>query len=107
MTFGSVKLRRSDRSDATFNPPLFPKNFTVMVVPVWPVIIKTGHTGTTITVKFFGNNGGLKVASERSDRRSFTDPKVIYEENPLLSPGTEKVVKRGSGGWTVTVTRVI
>ena len=72
-----------------------------------PVIIRTAHTATTITVKFFGNNGGLKVKSERSERRNFTDPAVIYEENPSLSPGVEKVVKRGSQGWTVTVTRVI
>ena len=32
---------------------------------------------------------------------------MIYEENPALSPGAEKVVSRGSEGWTVTVTRVI
>jgi len=72
-----------------------------------PVIIRTAYTSTSITVLFFGNNGGLKVASERSDRRNFTEPRVIYEENPALSPGTERVVKSGSEGWTVTVTRVI
>jgi vancomycin resistance protein YoaR len=72
-----------------------------------PVIIRTGRTGSSVTVVFFGNNGGLKVASERSDRRNFTEPRVIYEENPSLSPGVEKVVSRGSEGWTVTVTRVI
>jgi len=72
-----------------------------------PVIIRTAYTATSITVLFFGNNGGLKIASERSDRRNFTEPRVIYEENPALSPGVEKVVSRGSEGWTVTVTRVI
>jgi len=72
-----------------------------------PVIIRTAYTATSITVLFFGNNGGLKVASERSDRRNFTEPRVIYEENPALSPGAEKVVSRGSEGWTVVVTRVI
>jgi vancomycin resistance protein YoaR len=72
-----------------------------------PVIIRTAYTATSITVLFFGNNGGLKVASERSARRNFTEPRVIYEENPALSPGTQRVVKGGSEGWTVTVTRVI
>jgi vancomycin resistance protein YoaR len=72
-----------------------------------PVVIRTARTASSITVLFFGNNGGLKVASERSDRRSFTEPRVIYEENPALSPGTQRVVKGGSEGWTVTVTRVI
>jgi vancomycin resistance protein YoaR len=72
-----------------------------------PVIIRTARTASSITVMFFGNNGGLKVKSERSDRRNFTEPRVIYEENPDLDPGTERVVSRGSEGWTVTVTRVI
>ena len=72
-----------------------------------PVIIRTSRTASSVSVIFFGNNGGLKVAAERSDRRNFTDPRVIYEENPSLKPGTEKVVSRGSEGWTVTVTRVI
>ena len=71
-----------------------------------PVIIRTSRTASSVSVIFFGNNGGLKVAAERSDRRNFTEPRVIYEENPNLSPGTEKVVSRGSEGWTVTVTRV-
>ncbi|MFV9672617.1 MAG: VanW family protein [Acidimicrobiia bacterium] len=72
-----------------------------------PVIIRTAYTATSITVLFFGNNGGLKVASVRSDRRNFTEPRVIYEENTALSPGTQRVVTSGSEGWTVTVTRVI
>ncbi len=72
-----------------------------------PVIIRTAYTATSVTVLFFGNNGGLKVASVRSDRRNFTEPRVIYEENPALSPGTQRVVTGGSEGWTVTVTRVI
>ncbi|MEA3501979.1 MAG: VanW family protein, partial [Actinomycetota bacterium] len=72
-----------------------------------PVIIRTAYSASSITVLFFGNNGGLKVASERSDRRNFTEPRVIYEENPALGPGTQRIVKGGSEGWTVTVTRVI
>ncbi len=72
-----------------------------------PVIIRTAYTASSITVLFFGNNGGLKVASVLSDRRDFTEPRVSYEENAELSPGTEKVVWEGAEGWTVTVTRVI
>ena len=72
-----------------------------------PVIIRTGVTSSSVTVLFFGNNGGLKVESQRSERRNFTEPRLIYEENPSLDPGVEKVVSRGSEGWTVTVTRVI
>ena len=71
-----------------------------------PVIIRTSRTASSVSVIFFGNNGGLKVGAERSDRRNFTEPRVIYEENPSLAPGIEKVVSRGSEGWTVTVTRV-
>jgi vancomycin resistance protein YoaR len=72
-----------------------------------PVVIRTGVSSSSVTVMFFGNNGGLKVESQRSERRNFSDPRVVYEENPNLEPGVEKVVSRGSEGWTVTVTRVI
>ena len=72
-----------------------------------PVIIRTSGTATSVSVLFYGNNGGLKVASERSERFNFTEPRVIYEENPSLNPGVERVAKRGTEGWTVAVTRVI
>ena len=72
-----------------------------------PVIVRTGYSATSITVKLFGNNGGRKCSSERSERFNPTEPRVVYEANPRLSPGTEKLVRRGTDGWSVTITKVI
>jgi hypothetical protein len=73
-----------------------------------PVIIRNTYDGnSTITVKFYGNNGERLCEAERSERSNYTDPKTVYEANASLSPGTENVVSKGSQGWTVTVTRIM
>ena len=72
-----------------------------------PVIIKTSHTSGSITVKFYGNNGGRTCTSEKSERFNPTEAKVRYEANPSVPPGTQQIVSKGSGGWSVTITRTI
>ncbi|GMQ85658.1 MAG: VanW family protein [Acidimicrobiia bacterium] len=73
-----------------------------------PVIIRNSYDGNrTITVKFYGNNGGRVCTAERSARFSPTGPRTVYEPNPAIDPGTEHIVSKGSGGFSVTVTRVM
>jgi vancomycin resistance protein YoaR len=72
-----------------------------------PVIIRNTYTDRTITVKFYGNNGGRVCTSEKSERFNFSDPKIVYEANPAVEPGSEVVTSKGSQGFSVTVTRVI
>jgi vancomycin resistance protein YoaR len=73
-----------------------------------PVIIRNTYDGnSTITVKFYGNNGGRHCEAERSERSNYTDPKTVYEANASISPGSETVTSKGSQGWTVTVTRIM
>ena len=73
-----------------------------------PVIIRNSYDGnSTITVKFYGNNGGRTCEAERSERFNYTNPKVVYEANANITPGTERVASKGSEGWSVTVTRVM
>lgn len=72
------------------------------------VLIRTAYTDTSITVKFFGDNGGREVRRWLSGRYSPTEPVVEYIPNPELDPGSgEKVVVEGRDGWSVTVGRVI
>ncbi len=71
------------------------------------VIIKTAYTADSITVKFFGNNGGIEVEAGLSERSNFTEARERVEADPSVRPGQEKVLQSGSGGWTVTVTRTI
>jgi vancomycin resistance protein YoaR len=72
-----------------------------------PVIIKNSYTNHTITVQFYGNNGGRVCTAEKSDRFNPTSPRTVYEANESVEPGTERVVSKGSGGFSVTVTRVM
>jgi vancomycin resistance protein YoaR len=73
-----------------------------------PVIIRNTYDGnSTITVKFYGNNGGRLCEEERSERFNYTEPKVVYEANPAVTPGTQHTASKGSQGWSVTVTRIM
>ncbi len=72
------------------------------------VLIRTQYTDTSITVKFFGDNGGRQVRRWLSNRYSPTEPAVEYTPNPELDPADgEHVTVEGRGGWSVTVGRVI
>jgi len=72
-----------------------------------PVIIRNTYTNSTITVKFYGNTGDRECTAEKSGRSNSTKARVKYEANPNVTPGSERVVSKGSGGWSITVTRVI
>ncbi len=71
------------------------------------LLIKTEYTDTEITVKFFGDNGGIDVQADLSERSRFRNPVTEYQPDSSLAPGVEKVVSSGTTGWDVTVTRTI
>jgi len=95
------------------------------------VLIKTSHTDTSLTVSFFGDNGGRtvigeqsggrlhtevraegdgtarKVTSSVSGRFDETEPETEYLPNDELLPDEEIVDVKGRVGWTVIVTRNI
>ena len=94
------------------------------------VLIKTEYTDTSITVKFFGSNGGRTVVGEQkggdtllevvspgtdarivtaelSPRYSFRESKTKYEPDETVEPGEEVVDSRGGRGWSVDVARTI
>ncbi|MDH3499032.1 MAG: VanW family protein [Acidimicrobiia bacterium] len=72
------------------------------------VLIKTQYTDESITVKFFGDDGGREVEGIVSDRFGWTDPPVEYIAVPTRDPADgERVVLQGARGWSVSVTRVI
>jgi vancomycin resistance protein YoaR len=71
------------------------------------VLIDTETTDSSVTVRFYGDNGGLEVEAGLSERRDPTEPFETYEADPSLPPGEEDIIEDGSGGWTVTVFRYI
>jgi len=71
------------------------------------IIIKTQYSATSVTVKFFGNNGGKDCDRRLGERSNFTEPETEYVADAAVSPGSERVESSGGQGWTRTVDRVI
>lgn len=72
------------------------------------VVIKTSYTGTSITVKLFGDNSDRKVRAEVSGRFNPTEFPTKYVPNPEMMPWDEEnEVRQGANGWSVKVTRFL
>jgi len=71
------------------------------------VIIKTSYTSSSITVQFYGNNGGCVAERQLGSRYNYTDPEEQYVANEDLTPDDERVTQNGWGGFTNSVTRVM
>jgi vancomycin resistance protein YoaR len=71
------------------------------------LLIKTAYTGTTITVKLYGDNGGRKVRAEVSGRQNIVKAPLEIWPNASVPPDEEKVKEPGSIGWSVIVSRVV
>ena len=71
------------------------------------IFIKTEHTSTSVTVKFFGDNGGITVEAELSERESFTEPEIYFEPDASLPPDVEEEKDEGEQGFTLSITRVV
>jgi vancomycin resistance protein YoaR len=81
-----------------------------------PVIIRTAYTNSTVTVLFYGNNGGRTCTADWGERTNPEEHETVYvsaedastEDVELdLDPGQEKQVQSGINGFTQTVTRII
>ncbi len=83
-------------------PNLIFKNNTDTVV-----IINTKYTSTSITVQFYGDNGGCEVERQLGSRYNYTDPTEEYVAVPDLDPDDRRVTQNGWGGFTNTVKRVM
>jgi vancomycin resistance protein YoaR len=71
------------------------------------ILIDTETSDSHVTVRFYGNNGGLEVESQLGDRVDETEPFDVYEPNEEIPPGEEEVTSEGSPGWSNSVTRII
>ncbi len=71
------------------------------------VYIKTEATDTSVSVKMFGDNGGIVVEGAQSSRYNFVEPDEYLEPNDELNPGDKELVDEGSDGFTATDTRTI
>jgi len=76
----------------------------------YAVYLKTEYTDTSITVKVFGDDGGITVEGVTSERYNIVEPSeedIYYEADPTVLPGEEKVTSTGTAGFTADTTRTI
>ncbi len=71
------------------------------------ILIDTSHTRSSVTVSFYGNNGGCEVERVLGNRFNFTQPKETLEGDPTVDPGSPVVEQKGAGGWSNTVKRIM
>jgi hypothetical protein len=71
------------------------------------VLIKTGYSGTSLTVSFYGDKEGKTVRAETGPRTDPTEPGEKRVPNPDLKPGEERVTQKGEAGFDIVVFRII
>lgn len=75
----------------------------------YPIVIATGYTATTVTVKLYGDNGGLictDVTHEQEEIVEFEEELVADTEGILL-PGEREHLRDGLNGFLIRVDRVV
>jgi vancomycin resistance protein YoaR len=75
----------------------------------FPIVIATGYTDTSITVKMYGDNGGLTctdVTHDMEDVVEHEEELVADEENELM-PGDREKIRSGINGFLVKVDRIV
>lgn len=70
------------------------------------IYIKTESTNDSVTVKMFGDNGGITIEGFTSDRYNLVEPDEYLVPNPDINPGEKELVDEGEHGFTADVTRV-
>ena len=76
-----------------------------------PFVVKTAYNNAVVSVRIYGNTGGLRCDAELSDRSSIEEFETVYvadvENEHGLAPGQEQRIAGGKNGFVVTSTRVI
>jgi vancomycin resistance protein YoaR len=71
------------------------------------ILVKTGYSGDSVSVSFYGDKEGKTVTAEAGPRTNPTKPEEQRKANPDMKPGEERVAQEGADGFEIVVTRVI
>ncbi|HEX9978345.1 MAG TPA: VanW family protein [Acidimicrobiia bacterium] len=76
------------------------------------IIVRTTYDATSVTVKIYGDNGGLTVEAGLSDRYNYTSPRretrsTDKEVQLNCTAATATITQAGTPGWSVDVFRYI
>ncbi|WP_156801947.1 VanW family protein [Desulfurispora thermophila] len=71
------------------------------------ILVKTFTGNGSLTVKIYGNRQYRKQISVRTKILEVFPPQVVYEQDPTLPRGVQKVKQEGKPGYRVAAERVI
>ncbi len=72
-----------------------------------PILIRTAHTGTSITVSFYGRSDVTEVRADVGSKRNIKPFPKVRRVNRSLPAGTEKQIQGGQDGFRVSLTRTV
>lgn len=72
-----------------------------------PVLVKTWHTDTSVTVSFYGRAHVASVAATHAEHTNFRSYPVTRTVDRSLPAGESKVTQKGVAGFDTAVTRTV
>ena len=74
-----------------------------------PIVIATGYTNTSITVKMYGDNGALMCADHTHEREAIVafETEFVADEEDHLEPGQREKIRSGMDGFLIKVDRIV
>jgi hypothetical protein len=75
----------------------------------FPVVIATAYTDTSITVKMYGDNGGLTCTDVTHDKEDIVEfeEELVADEEDVLKPGDRDKIRSGINGFLIKVDRIV
>jgi len=71
------------------------------------VLIKTFIRNSDLTVKIYGAPNHEKTVQIKSWVTKIVEPKTVYEIDPAVEPGSQKVVQKGASGYNAAAERLV
>lgn len=74
-----------------------------------PLVIATAYTETSITVKIYGDNGGLTCTDDTHEMEDVIEfgEELVADEEGELDPGQREKIRSGIDGFFVKVDRIV
>ncbi|GMQ93030.1 MAG: VanW family protein [Acidimicrobiia bacterium] len=75
----------------------------------YPIVIATAYTDTSITVKMYGDNGGLTCTDDTHDPEDIVEytEELVADEEGVLNPGERTKIRSGINGFLIKVDRIV
>jgi len=75
----------------------------------FPIVIATAYTDTSITVKMYGDNGGLVCEDDTHEPEAVVEyeQQLVADTEAHLNPGQREEIRSGINGFLIRVDRIV